>query len=181
MERLDKRWIIGIAAAIVVAVTLFVVMQKPGRVPPHPTPIPTRSTILTPHPTPGMSAAASMPTTPVRELTNKHAAYGTQLRQCQYPSCGAGGDVSNCPKYVQPTVVGEDTAIYAIYNGTIHDPRLKSRMCYYNPALLCQGDDAAPKTYGASVAEAGAGTGLQVAYGYNMRKALIEGGAPASM
>lgn len=171
MENLDKRWIIGIVAAIAVAVTLFVVMQKPG----PPVASPGASTA-----TPSMSAAG-MPTTPVRELTNKHAMYGTQLRQCQYPSCGAGGDVSNCPKYVHPTVVGEDTAVYAIYNGTVHDPRLKSRMCYYNPALLCQGDDAAPKTYGASVAEAGAGTGLQVAYGYNMRKALIEGGAPTTM
>lgn len=114
-------------------------------------------------------------------IAKKHQLYGNQLKK--YPGssnvCGAFGDVSNCPKYTQPTLIGEDTAIYAIHNGTIHDPRLKSRMCSYDPELFCA--EPAPRTepLGTQTAHLGPGTGLQVAYGYNMRKALIEGGSPA--
>lgn len=170
MAMVDKRLIFGGIAALVVALTLFLVLKKP-------TPTPSAGGGLA---SSSEAASAGMPSTPVRQLTNKQAMYGTQLRQCEYPTCGANGNVSNCPKYAHPTIVGEDTAIYAIYNGTIHDPRLKSRMCYYYPPILCHGDDGDPKTYPAGVAEAGTGTGLQVAYGYNMRKSLIEGGAPAT-
>ena len=139
------------------------------------------------------TGGSSMPGPPKAQGTSGdvyslHQIYGTHLRQGCYPSgenrCGAYGDVSNCPKYMEPTLVGEDRAIYAIHNGTIHDPRLKSRMCSYNPALLCGDTSCTPDTEGAwdypqciDGAHEGPGYELLQAYGYNARKALIEGGS----
>ncbi len=171
MEKIDKRWIIGGIAAIVIVVTIAIVMSEKNNKNNN-TPVP---------PTPSPSSKSKKYHGTVGGVANKHAIYGTQLRGYPNP-CGADGDVSNCPKYVHPTLVGEDRAIYAIHNGTIHDPRLKSRMCSYTPQLLCVDDDTPETEYPwaplkMDTAIQGLGNELQVAYGYNIRKALIEGGS----
>ncbi len=173
MENIDKRWIFGAIAIIAVIVTVVVMtntksMSKKKKETEY------YGTVG------GIDKKHEIYGT-VGGIAKKHEIYGTQLRGYPNP-CGANGNVSNCPKYVQPTLMGEDRAIYAIHNGTIHDPRLKSRMCHYNPRLLCTEDDT-PDTENAwdniNTSNLGPGNELQVAYGYNMRKALIEGGAPA--
>jgi len=113
--------------------------------------------------------APSAPTSMTKEFPSSRSA------------CGEDGDISNCPKYQQPTMVGESRAIYALHNGTLHDPRLnRERFSKYKPNLLSsqpQHEMEHPwENIMASVS--GPGHELQSAYGYNMRQALISGSGP---
>lgn len=100
-------------------------------------------------------------------------------------ACGKFGDVTACAKSSQPVMVGENSAIYALHSGTLHDPNIK-RECSMNPPLLCGGKDMeySFKGNGSTLSPALIGTGNELGDVYgaggNARERLMKGTPCAS-
>jgi hypothetical protein len=96
-------------------------------------------------------------------------------------SCGMFGDVTNCPRVYEPMMLGENNSIYALFRGSVHDPWIK-RECKFNPPLLrgaAENDMEfafGGRGGGLLPASEGEGNEISTSYGYDVRKALIEGG-----
>jgi hypothetical protein len=103
-------------------------------------------------------------------------------------SCGKFGDVSSCPKSNQPIMVGENSSIYALHSGSVHDPTITERECSLNPPLLCGGREmeyafeGGHKGCAPYPAVVGGGHELADAYGIGgqARQMMVKGSSCAS-
>jgi hypothetical protein len=120
--------------------------------------------------------------------THKQNLKSGNSKPCQYKkninnqssACGQFGDVSACPKANQPVMVGENSSIYALGSGTVHDPMIQ-RECSFNPPILCQGKETEYAFQGngsvLTPATLGSGNDLADAYGVggNARQQMLKG------